>query len=168
MTGLQYALATRADELLGDGQWHNYEKTIRALLRLVPPGRAMRRNEMDRVANRKTQGKSADIARKRPATAQQRIYSGARSITRDFLTTGAFETNRKGQPNHADNERQIRQVHQHRALEANRDPLRVQRDRFEAEAMQLREYVDRLEGYLKDNGHADAIDRLKAGDESPP
>lgn len=150
---LSYELARRADELLGDGEWHNYEATMRALIRLVPPGRAMRQNEHDRIGSGYGMGPPA---RKQPRDTGDMITSGARTIVRQFLESVAFEATPPKMPR--DPERQIRQLGRHRALTG--DPYRQQRDRLEVQLETARDQIKALRAYLVEIGHGEAADRL--------
>lgn len=178
MTSLSWALATRANELLGDGQWHNHEKVVLELSRVVPPGRAVREAEAGR--NRpKSDGRVAPPERKgRNLDAESQVKIGARAIVREFLRNGvAYEVSGgegAGTRGH-DPAKKVRQVRMPAVLHG--DPQRLQIDQLKYEREMLRErtaeleqrnseltdQVDRFMAYLKDNDHADAAERLLAG-----
>lgn len=69
----------RAVEILDGGGWHDMEDVIADLSRLVPPGRAIRRNERDRAAS------GGPPTRHNPLPVEEMIRSGARSIVRELI-----------------------------------------------------------------------------------
>lgn len=71
----------RARELLADGNWHELEPLLNELAKLVPPGRALRRNENARLKAR-NQGPAM---RTYPRSKDYLIASGARRIVREAL-----------------------------------------------------------------------------------
>lgn len=76
----------RAVELLEDGEWHDYDRVLAELAKMVPPGRALRRNEMDRRhASRTTERKRTEF------TEERRIASGKRAIAKDMLNKEYIE-----------------------------------------------------------------------------
>ena len=74
-----------AADLLTDGEWREYEWMIRELGKLVPPGRAIRRNEQDRSYN------SDARERVRPLSPERAIQAGRRAIVRDALRVSSYE-----------------------------------------------------------------------------
>jgi DNA-directed RNA polymerase subunit M/transcription elongation factor TFIIS len=78
-------MLTKAVELLEDGEWHDLEFVLRELGKLVPPGRAMRRNENDRRLS------SGTDARKKDLSETRLIASGKRAIAKDLLNKSYFE-----------------------------------------------------------------------------
>lgn len=119
---LAYELAKRASELLGDGEWHNYEAVMSELMRLVPPGRALRENE--RIRRSQAQRRFGSTApRQVERSVEFQIASGARSIVRGFLkSTKVYEFDLAGlggtnpQIKAHNRTRQIRMVGTHRQL----------------------------------------------------
>lgn len=163
-------LRRRAYELLADGEWANYEQVMHALMRHVPPGIAVRRAEASRLADHKQRGTipkdaTAPPPRKRPAPAERQVYTGARAIVGEMLQNQrVFETDVPGargaglrNPN-----RRIRMINPPRGVVSG-NPVVAQRDQLAAENEQLRDQLDRFVAYLKDIGHADAVDKLSTG-----
>gem|GEM_PF-6991697 len=83
MSALHAQLAARATELLGDGLWHPFEQTMRSLIKLVPPGLALRRNERDRLRLHRQRGVNVGGPRVQQRPTEELIFSGARAIVRD-------------------------------------------------------------------------------------
>jgi hypothetical protein len=73
-------LQRRAVELLGDGQWRDFETVVAELSKLVPPGQAVRKSEKIRRA-----AKGAPEQRKKTRDAERLIASGARTFAREAL-----------------------------------------------------------------------------------
>lgn len=71
-------------ELLEDGEWHETEKIINVLVKLVPPGRAKRKAEWIRVGRARAAGRPAP-ERSKPRSDEFLIRSGARRIVRDAI-----------------------------------------------------------------------------------
>lgn len=159
-TDLTANLARRAEELLSDGEWHSYEKTLRAMIKVVPPGIAMRRNEQDRVHTNSSHKTPAPAQRKYDRSDDDKIYSGARSIVRDFLNnTRVFETDMPG--SHivgAAHDRKVRLIGKHRYMLG--DPTLARAERLEKDLALEREKVSRMRAYLVQIGHARAARRL--------
>lgn len=74
------ALAERANQLLGDGEWHSYDWLVRSLMPVVPKGRAIRQNERDRITSL-----GSNKPRKKQITVEEQINHGQRSVTRAWL-----------------------------------------------------------------------------------
>lgn len=146
MSGNYYPqLAEKTHELLGDGEWHPYEQTLRALMKVIPPGPALRRSEMDRTSWQKQRGLSPG-PRKRERSIEDQIYSGQRAIVRDYLHNKArFETDRPGHAWKSDPDRQIRLVGRVLRGHAN-----VIRSHLEVENRELRREINKLKRQLKD------------------
>lgn len=76
----------KAEELLADGEWHNYEKIVHELMRMVPPGFAARTAERSRRSSGGiTRAHVRPAARKRPIPVDEQIRIGARIIARGVL-----------------------------------------------------------------------------------
>jgi hypothetical protein len=176
MNPLSNELARRADELLGDGQWHDLESVMLQLMKLVPPGRAMRVNERERKSSTGAHYPPGTPVPERrvPRSREQLITSGARTLVRDFLSNPkVFEVDRPGHHgNHqASLGRRIRMIGTLRAVRA--DTLRdsLARTQLRAEHLQARleaehERVAQLRKYLVEIGHEEAANRLAPdGDE---
>ena len=82
-------LLVRAVELCNDGGWHNYEAVIAELMRMVEPGKAMRRAERDRLA-------SGGPPQRTKGSLPRVMASGQRSIVRDFVRSPYFEVKPHG------------------------------------------------------------------------
>ena len=166
MSALHAQLAARATELLGDGLWHPFEQTMRSLIKLVPPGLALRRNERDRLRLHRQRGVNVGGPRVQQRPTEELIFSGARAIVRDFLHNTAFETDRMGVPQAGGNyDRQIRMVAKLRSSSA--DTLRIARERAQLENERLRDQVTLLRTYLIGIGEQAAADRLAPPLEQP-
>jgi hypothetical protein len=72
--------------LLLDGEWHDLEEILRELSKLVPPGRAVRRNETDRRLSSGT-----PVRRVTRGSEDRLIASGKRAIAKDMLNKSYFE-----------------------------------------------------------------------------
>lgn len=81
-------LALKIIELLEDGEWHDYEKTIREAGKIIPPGRAMRRAEQAR----RGANPNSPSERARPLPPERLVATGRRYIVRDGLRGGHVET----------------------------------------------------------------------------
>jgi len=77
-------ILTRAVELTEDGQWHNMEKLLRELAKMVPPGRAMRRAESNRL-------NVGGPPQRATGEVERILKTGRRSIVRDFVRPPWFE-----------------------------------------------------------------------------
>lgn len=153
MTPLGSRLAIRAHELLRDGQWHSWDRTVAELIKLVPPGIAIRRNERERVfSSRKNKGEVTP--RVRPRSPDQLIHSGARAIVRDHLNTRRlYESQGIGR------DRQVRMRNLPRAVEhANTELARI--SQLSYDVMVLRDQVRALSKYLIEIGHGEAVQRI--------
>jgi hypothetical protein len=69
----------RLTELLEDGEWHRLDQVIREVGKLIPPGRAVRQAESDRLAA------GGPPQRKVPLPVERQIESGRRTIVRSML-----------------------------------------------------------------------------------
>jgi len=140
MTGIGTALARRADQLLRDGKWHDYEEVLAELMKVVPPGRAVRVAELNRRQAHRGLGPNDPLPpRRRPQPPEKVVEFGAKEVVRDFLRNRAYETD----PNTSldkSKRRRIRQVGVHRALVG--DPYRMQRDSLEYDNQLLREQLE--------------------------
>lgn len=155
---LSLALARRATELLGDGEWRPLEDVIRALMPLVPPGRAIRRAEQERI-NAPT-GRPAPAQRVIPRDVDKQIATGSRRIVYDFLASStAFEHRGVAGPGrHAPNpDRQVRMVRPLRVL-GTPAPRKVP---TVGELARLRAALDRAARYLAENGHRQLARELR-------
>lgn len=76
----------RAEEILADGEWHNYGEVIEALMPLVPPGVALRKNESARRKGKPTSPVNRQVQR----TETQLIRAGQRSVVTQMLNSGAI------------------------------------------------------------------------------
>lgn len=75
----------RVTELLEDGEWHDFEEVLAQLMKLIPPGRALRRTEAMR------RYKSDAEERQRPFSQERQIASGKRAIAKDALAKPYIE-----------------------------------------------------------------------------
>ena len=168
MNPLHLELARRANELLGDGEWHDLETVMQDLMKVVPPGRALRQNERDRQTSNQQKTGSTPASRSRPQPRERLIAFGARTIVRDFLNnTRTFEVDRPGQQgNHkASLGRKVRMIGRPRALRI--DPLRnslartqVRAEHLESQLEAAQARVAVLRKYLVEIGHEEAANRL--------
>lgn len=76
-------------EVLEDREWHDVEKVIREVGKIIPPGQAVRRAEVRRKGATKP-NREVPAERKRPLSEDRLIASGRRSYARD-----AFHGTRK-------------------------------------------------------------------------
>ena len=77
----------RLDELLADGEWHDREQLVRALMPLIPPGQAVRtatRNRAGKRRRRAEQGMEPTPKYGRPADEQT---VGARTCAYSVIAT---------------------------------------------------------------------------------
>jgi hypothetical protein len=102
----------RVTELLGDGQWHNYEATVRELGKLIPPGIAVRKVEKERLGEGTKQrgGTPAPAKRKHALPIEKQVENGRRSLVRVFLKHKRFQTDQPGHTGHRIPDRKIRMV----------------------------------------------------------
>lgn len=159
MRPIYFDLAERATELLGDGEWHPYEQTMRQLMKAVPPGIGLRKSEEDRLRLLKKRG-VGEQPRTQPRDIEDQIWTGKRAVVREFLrNTKALETDKPGsnQPggNHGRNIRLVRELRHTKG-----DPMRVERDRLRARNEELAEQVRFLRAYLIKIGHGSIADKL--------
>jgi hypothetical protein len=106
----------RLYEVLDDREWHNEEEVIREVGKVIPPGQAIRRNELRRANQR---GKKEE--RQRPLSEERRITAGRRDFVRDALTASAKY-------------HEVKVVDGQRWVRATGIPPRVARDRARARA----------------------------------
>ena len=85
-------LTMRACELLDDREWHELEALFRALGKLVPPGKAVRRAERERKGQR---GGTAPSERVKERSHERLIQFGRRSYARDAINASARYFERK-------------------------------------------------------------------------
>lgn len=90
-------LGKLAAKLLADGEWHDREPIVQALMKLIPPGVAMRQSEVVRTRGGRA---SRTAVRLHQRTTRELIDSGARDFVRLFLKPntsgkGAFEYDRE-------------------------------------------------------------------------
>jgi hypothetical protein len=83
-------ILTRAVEICADGRWHDHGALVRELSKMVPPGRAMRRAESNRVKGGGTPERTNE------AQAHRILESGRRSIVKEFVRKPWFETDPPG------------------------------------------------------------------------
>lgn len=83
-------LLMRVCELLDDHEWHDYESVVRELGKLIPPGVAIRRNELDR--SQQSEGRPRHMR----TSEERQIQSGKRGITRDAMRSRYFERKSDG------------------------------------------------------------------------
>jgi hypothetical protein len=125
-------LLVRAVELLEDGKWHDLDKTVRELSRLVPPGRAIRRAEQNRAQA------SGTPTRTRQLSHERLIASGARSIAREVMRPPHFEIDppaSTGRPaNTDDGRKRVRLVQVPPRVERDRQLGRIPAPAFDAAA----------------------------------
>jgi hypothetical protein len=156
-------LAYRATELLGDGEWHNYDAVLRELVKLIPPGEAIRKAERVRVAGRK-QRKVIEPDAPRAGRFQREssdlIRSGARVIVRDFLRNDrVFEADPKAlAPGQVAPDRRIRMIGKLRWLST--EPLLRRNLQLEYDLTIMRERAEALAAFLMESGHAAEVKRL--------
>lgn len=84
------AVLTRAVELTEDGQWHDYADLMRELAKLVPPGKAIRKAEKNRL------GDGGPAVRTKNAEIERVIQTGKNAVVREFLTKPWFEVKPAG------------------------------------------------------------------------
>lgn len=165
-------LAFRAVELLGDGEWHDYEQTVRELMKLIPPGIAKRKVEARRkagMAQRRAQGIPKGTLR--PTPVDEQVRSGKRQYVTDFLGNARIfereklDGHRPKQPRQTRYGPTVRMIAAPRSL--NADVQRARADRLELEVVRLHDQVLDLRKYLVEIGHADAAERL-APETDPP
>ena len=70
----------RARELLVDGQWHDFEETLKELTKKVPPGVALRRAETNRL-----KGGTSQPERVEQPGLERLIHIGKRAVAREAL-----------------------------------------------------------------------------------
>ncbi len=159
-------LRLKANAMLGDGEWHDYEAVLEALIKLIPPGVAIRRNEMERRAV-----KRAPAQRARPLPVADQIRVGARRMVIQFLNNNNFEYDRPSVPGRASGQprgalhpankgRRIRLVKPFGVGGKYAEPLLVARDQALHENLMLRGQLKLLRDYLVEIGHGAAADRL--------
>lgn len=84
--GFRNRIGTKAYELLADGEFHDYEALIRALLPLVPPHMAMRRVEADRTRQHYLRDPTEPTPpRRNLIETDRKIAIGARAFVRKVL-----------------------------------------------------------------------------------
>ena len=85
----------KAREVLLDGEWHPYEEVRAAVMRVIPPGMAIRKAESERLAEARKRSK-----RGRPPLTQERTVSrssdflieyGRSRIANDVLKAEPYE-----------------------------------------------------------------------------
>lgn len=82
----------RAAEYLKDGEWHDREPLIRAMLPTIEPAVAMRRSESLRLKNYPLVDRNSERSpRMQPRTIAEQRQTGARSIVMEVLYTKPFE-----------------------------------------------------------------------------
>ena len=68
----------RMDEVLDDGEWHELEEVLAAGITMVPPGRAYRKGEWNRL-------RLKGPATRHVGTREQSVATGARIIARKSI-----------------------------------------------------------------------------------
>lgn len=88
----------RLDELLADGDWHDREPIVLALMPLVPPGQAVRRANLNRSRWRADHGCQPHDGTHGGTPPRDDQAVGARSIVTGLLSTlvGAGRLERRG------------------------------------------------------------------------
>lgn len=90
----------RAVELLEDGEWHDYKQVVREAAKVIPPGKALRRNEQMRQAAVRRPGEHLTYTAERRVIArshEELISIGAQAIVRATLSGSAtFEIEPRG------------------------------------------------------------------------
>lgn len=92
----------RARELLADGGWHDYEQVMRELVKVIPPGRAVREADSLRVAQVRKRARYAGRtppdkpARQRHGDLDRIRTTGARAIIRKMLNGAEFDIDPPG------------------------------------------------------------------------
>lgn len=102
------AMWTKAKEVLGDGQWHNYEAAIREIGTVIPPGVALRTQERERIKSMTTP--RASEQRTVPLDLDRRVESGRRAMVRVLFKHRCFETDKPGHTRNRVPDRKIRMV----------------------------------------------------------
>lgn len=89
-------LAERAWQLMGDGEWHDYDAVTRELMKVVPPGIAVRQAEVDRQqrGGGRNPGWVSPPVRKQNIDPLRQVATGQRTIVRQLLKNAAFEVTR--------------------------------------------------------------------------
>lgn len=150
-------MARKANELLGDGEWHDLEEVMVALMDFVPPGVAERAAE----ASRKHSTRNQDSVRKKPATKEQAIRYGARIKVTAFLRGLSWEIDQPGLGRGAGPPRRIRQLRPHTSLRG--DPYRLQRDQLILKIDRLEKTIVKMAKLMVDHGLAEQAERLTKG-----
>ncbi|HEX5522676.1 MAG TPA: hypothetical protein VFX53_04460 [Pedococcus sp.] len=86
-------MCLRANELLGDGKWHDYDSIRDEIMLLVPAARAIRDNEYERLRRLKptADGDTHGRPRVRPISSERAKLSGRRRLASVFLRMNNFE-----------------------------------------------------------------------------
>lgn len=88
-------LWARVDSTLSDGEWHDYERLVREVGKLIPPGIAMRAQKQARRAQKlQRDGWSAPARRVQAIDTDRAVESGRRTIVRVMLKNPRFEFDR--------------------------------------------------------------------------
>ena len=91
-------LGAYADELLRDGRWHDYHEIVTKIAVKVPPGRAVRRAESQRVTASKDRhgGRDNVPARQQSTGISHQVRIGSRHIAKQVLNRTRFEIHPAG------------------------------------------------------------------------
>lgn len=143
-----YDLAVRATDLMKDRRWHEHEHIVRELMKVVPPGPAVRRNESDRAASYRQMhrelGPDEPVPpRKRPLSREKQIEAGQRSLVREFLSSNVFESYPKSTAGRQVQNKVIRMLHPHRLVNADWKGDRIRE--LEQEVAGLKRRLERYE-----------------------
>lgn len=94
-------LLMRAVELLEDQRWHFTEDVVREIMKVVPPGKALRAAEKSRVSGNSSKPRQRDWKpppeRVRPISTERAIQVGARVLARQVLFHPSFERSGSGE-----------------------------------------------------------------------
>jgi len=151
----------RATALLGDRQWHPFDKVMYEMMQTVPQGVAKQHYEHTFLYERRRKGVALDRPPHRFRTDAQRIEIGRRQIVTDFLANNTiFETNRRGTKRQDPRlpERKIRMLKEHR--ESRKDPIRAAAEDALYDVALLHDAVNALRRYISDAGLPDPVGSL--------
>ena len=161
-------LAVRAAQILADRAWHNYEEVVRELMRVVPPGPAVRRAERNRAGMIYSRGGArsrAPESRALPRSTEELIAFGARDFVVEFLNSStAWQVEAHpggGRGANRDPRRRVRMVRLPRGAQAH--PDRARADELEVANGHLAATVDRLVKFLAELGYGEQAERLREG-----
>lgn len=146
----------KAEELLGDGEWHDLEMVIAALMPIIPASIGERRADTRRAGKR-----DAPKVAVRPLSKEAKTRSGRRYIITSMLRSSAYEIVPKWRPGYREGPpRKIRMLRPPRFAAGNGDPWRVARDNLMVENDRLKHVVDDLAKLAADKGYADEAEKI--------